>query len=74
MLLLPPLLHPLMLPPPGPLQDVYSKARTPLIKELKQEGLTWVSKYARGGSARKQSARKMYTAVDAVVGHFAANG
>ncbi len=56
------------------MQDPYNKARTPLIKTIKLDGLTWVSKYARGGSARKQSARKMYTAVDAVVGHVAANG
>lgn len=56
------------------MQDVYDKERIPLIKSLKQDGLTWVSKYARGGSARSQSARRMYTAVDSVVGHLAANG
>lgn len=33
-----------------------------------------VSKYARGGSARKQSARKFYIVIDALQGHFAANG
>lgn len=50
------------------------KSRVPLIKTLKQEGSEWVSKYARGGSARNQSARTMYIAVDAVIGHLASNG
>lgn len=48
--------------------------RVPLIKVLKAEGLEWVSKYARGGSARKESARRMYIAVDALIGHLASNG
>lgn len=55
-------------------QDVYDKARIPLIKALKADSITWVSKYARGGSARTQSARKMYIAVDAVSGFLASNG
>eukprot|EP00879_Flechtneria_rotunda_P031146 GHRR01033999.1.p1 GENE.GHRR01033999.1~~GHRR01033999.1.p1 ORF type:complete len:113 (+),score=28.65 GHRR01033999.1:205-543(+) len=55
-------------------KDVYDKARQPLIKSLKTDGLAWVSKYARGGSARTQSARNMYIAVDAVQGHLASNG
>lgn len=50
------------------------KVRVPLIKVLKAEGLEWVSKYARGGSARKESARRMYIAVDALIGHLASNG
>lgn len=54
--------------------DVYDKSRQPLIKSLKTEGSTWVSKYARGGSARSQSARNMYIAVDAVQGYLASNG
>jgi hypothetical protein len=33
-----------------------------------------VSKYARGGSARKLSARRFYIAVDALQGHLASNG
>jgi hypothetical protein len=41
---------------------------------LKADGATWVSKYARGGSARKLSARKFYIVVDAVQGHLASNG
>ena len=32
--------------------------RIPLIKSIKTEGVAWVSKYARGGSARSQSARR----------------
>lgn len=69
-------------PPPCPLpilsclpQDPQDpKSRLPLIKTLKLEGSEWVSKYARGGSARNQSARTMYIAVDAVIGHLASNG
>lgn len=41
---------------------------------IKADGRTWVSKYARGGSARKLSARKFYIVVDAVQGHLASNG
>lgn len=44
------------------------------IASIKAEGSKWVSKYARGGSARKQSARKFYIVIDALQGHFAANG
>eukprot|EP00877_Chromochloris_zofingiensis_P005521 jgi/Chrzof1/14970/Cz09g22190.t1_PSB27B[v5.2] len=54
--------------------DVYDRQRPPLIKSLKTDGLAWVSKYARGGSVRKQSARRFYVAVDAIVGHLASNG
>ncbi|KAG2423923.1 hypothetical protein HYH02_015262 [Chlamydomonas schloesseri] len=50
------------------------KVRVPLIKTIKTEGSDWVSKYARGGSARSDSARRMYIAVDALIGHLAANG
>ncbi|PNW86244.1 hypothetical protein CHLRE_02g078507v5 [Chlamydomonas reinhardtii] len=50
------------------------KTRVPLIKTIKTEGADWVSKYARGGSARSDSARRMYIAVDALIGHLAANG
>ncbi len=50
------------------------KNRLPLIKTIKTEGSDWVSKYARGGSARTDSARRMYIAVDAVIGHLASNG
>ena len=39
-----------------------------VIAEIKKEGSSWVSKYARGGSARKQAARKMYIVVDALQG------
>jgi hypothetical protein len=45
-----------------------------VVKVLKKEGQEWVSKYARGGSARKLSARKFYIAVDQVNGHLAFNG
>jgi hypothetical protein len=54
--------------------DVYDKTRVPLIKDMKVQCGKWVSKYARGGSARSQSARKMYVAVDSVTGFMASNG
>ena len=54
--------------------DVYDDARPALVKSLKTQGATWVSKYARGGSARTLSARRFYIAVDAVEGHLASNG
>ncbi|GBF99371.1 hypothetical protein Rsub_12175 [Raphidocelis subcapitata] len=54
--------------------DVYDKSRGALIKDVKGEAQAWVTKYARGGSVRKQSARRFYVAVDAVLGHLASNG
>lgn len=50
------------------------KTRFNLSKKLKTEGLAWVAQYARGGSARSQSARKLYIAVDGLVGFLASNG
>ncbi|KAI7840082.1 hypothetical protein COHA_006212 [Chlorella ohadii] len=54
--------------------DPADPARFQVIKELKAEMPAWVSKYARGGSARTVSARKLYVVVDAISGHFASNG
>jgi len=54
--------------------DLYDPARVDLVKTLKREGQDWVSKYARGGSARTASARRFYTAVDSLLGHLASNG
>lgn len=51
-----------------------ARARAPLVKKLRAECTKWASAYARGGSARSQSARSMYVAVDAVMGHLASNG
>lgn len=51
-----------------------ARARAPLVKPLRAECQKWASAYARGGSARSQSARSMYVAVDAVMGHLASNG
>ena len=83
------LAHPPTHPPTYPLirppthspthQPTHSPTHAPthllqLVKELKAEAPGWVSKYARGGSARKQSARKAYIVVDALSGHFASNG
>ena len=36
------------------------------MQSLKKEAAEWASKYAKGGSARKLSARKFYIAVDAL--------
>lgn len=44
------------------------------MQELRKETGQWVAKYARGGSARKLSARRFYIAVDALQGHLASNG
>ena len=44
------------------------------VQALRKDGATWVAKYARGGSARKVSARRMYIAIDALQGHLASNG
>lgn len=54
--------------------DPYDDNRVTLVKTVKKEGLDWVSKYARGGSARAKSARTLYVVVDAVEGHLASNG
>jgi hypothetical protein len=54
--------------------DLYDDNRVGLVKRLKPEGQAWVSRYARGGSARKLSARQFYIAVDALEGHLASNG
>ncbi|GMH40621.1 hypothetical protein BSKO_08525 [Bryopsis sp. KO-2023] len=54
--------------------DPYDPERQAAIKTIKSDGPAWVSKYARGGSARKQSARKFYIVIDAVLGFIAAYG
>ncbi|CAK0784694.1 hypothetical protein CVIRNUC_007898 [Coccomyxa viridis] len=54
--------------------DVYDAERPKLVGELRKEAGQWVAKYARGGSARKLSARRFYIAVDALQGHLASNG
>lgn len=46
----------------------------PLIKAIKADAQAWVQQYARGGSVRKQSARRFYIACDAVLGFMASNG
>jgi len=54
--------------------DPYDPERATLVKTLKMDGAAWASKYARGGSARKLSARKFYIVVDALQGHLTSNG
>lgn len=53
---------------------MYDKSRVGLIKAIKGDAQAWVQKYARGGSVRKQSARRFYIACDAVLGFMASNG
>ncbi|KAG1654271.1 hypothetical protein FOA52_007941 [Chlamydomonas sp. UWO 241] len=52
----------------------FTKEKIILVKDLKASSLAWVAKYARGGSARTQSARKLYIAVDSVTGFLVSNG
>lgn len=54
--------------------DVFDKRRREATGEIQTNGKTWVSKYAPGGSARLQSAQKIYVIVDSLLGHFAQNG
>lgn len=54
--------------------DLYNAERPKLVQLLRKDGSAWVSRYARGGSARKLSARRFYIAVDALQGHLASNG
>ncbi|KAL4437176.1 hypothetical protein ABPG75_004315 [Micractinium tetrahymenae] len=55
-------------------EDPTDPERFKVIKELKAEMPAWVSAYARGGSVRATSARKIYVVVDAISAHFASNG
>ncbi|KAK9825663.1 hypothetical protein WJX81_007712 [Elliptochloris bilobata] len=54
--------------------DPYDPERPKIVAALRKDGATWVAKYARGGSARKLSARRVYIAIDALQGHLASNG
>ena len=44
------------------------------LQLLKSDARLWTSKYARGGSVRKPSARKIYIVVDALQGHLTSTG
>ncbi|KAK3254151.1 hypothetical protein CYMTET_36627 [Cymbomonas tetramitiformis] len=52
----------------------FDKRRPELSELVKKEGNTWVSKYAPGGSSRKESARALYSALSSLLGQFAFNG
>lgn len=52
----------------------FDKRRPELAELVKKEGNTWVSKYAPGGSSRKESARALYSALSSLLGQFAFNG
>lgn len=54
--------------------EPFDPERPKLVKSIKADGASWASKYARGGSARKLSARKFYIVVDALQGHITSNG
>jgi hypothetical protein len=52
----------------------YDKQRPILVKELQLEGNKWTSKYAPGGSSKKESGRAFYNALSELLGHIAFNG
>lgn len=54
--------------------DPFDKERIKALNYIKSEGKTWIARHARGGSAPGQAAKRMYVAVDAVIGHLTANG
>lgn len=45
-----------------------------MINNIKTDAKKWISDYARGGSASGQATKRMYVAVDSVLGHVTANG
>jgi Photosystem II Pbs27 len=55
-------------------QDPFDKQRIATLDTVKASGKTWIAAYARGGSAPGQAAKRMYVAVDAVLGHTTTNG
>jgi len=54
--------------------DPFDPLRVNLAPALKLEGQQWVAKYARAGKTDAPSAQKVYTAMDALLGHFASRG
>ena len=54
--------------------EPFDKTRVQAQAELQEEAKKWTAAYAPGGSARTESSRKIYNAVDALLGHFAFNG
>ena len=54
--------------------DVFDKQRRVATGEIQTNSKVWTSKYAPGGSARLESAQKLYVVVDSLLGHFASNG
>ena len=56
------------------LQDPFDKERLAALKTIKEDGKKWIAAHARGGSAPGQAAKRMYVAVDAILGHAASNG
>lgn len=59
---------------PAHAQDPFDKERLAALKTIKEDGKKWIAAHARGGSAPGQAAKRMYVAVDAILGHAAANG
>ncbi|CAG9460099.1 unnamed protein product [Pedinophyceae sp. YPF-701] len=54
--------------------DLYDPKRFEAYKNMKPAIKTWTSKYAPGGSTRRESQRKMYILGDAFLGQFNSNG
>lgn len=54
--------------------DVFDKQRRVATTDIQTDAKTWTGRYAPGGSARLQSAQRLYVVVDSLLGHFAQNG
>jgi hypothetical protein len=56
------------------LQEPFDRRRLDALNYIKADGKKWIAAHARGGSAPGQAAKRMYVAVDAVLGHVSGNG
>ena len=56
------------------LQDPFDRERNEALSYIKNEGKKWISVNAKGGSAPGQATKRMYVAVDAVLGHVTSYG
>lgn len=56
------------------MQEPYDRRRLDALNYIKSDGKKWIAAHAKGGSAPGQAAKRMYVAVDAVLGHVAGNG
>ena len=54
--------------------DVFDKERRGATTDVQTNAKAWTAKYAPGGSARMESAQRLYVVVDSLLGYFAQNG